>query len=1117
MAPGPDGSPAESPLDVERVEWFSSSPEALEVRVSGRWRGTPQTEHVELLVDDAGDRRRFRAVSVGVDEAGAWHARFAVPVELRARLAARLALKAGDRELSLPAASPGPADEGAAPPPATIVESTVLAERRARREGLADETLVRRAQAAEATVTTLETQLDNLEARLRDALAERDRLSGRLRAAEQREEAERRVRSEAEDERDEVAAAGERRLAELRARVRTAEEHAAALASEMDAVRREGAEAQHAAAAARAAAERAERAAAEREAAAAAQMASLAAEPGGHVQVELDHLRREAASLTGLLDAERAARGEAESRLMLQADRVAEVEATVALLEHELDRRARIQTNVQVELEELREALVRVRAQAEEESSRQGGARRALEELKVTATGLRERIASLEATERQARAELRDAQAQLESRGRELARARADLELAQSDLATARAAEDSRAAALREAERIVVAVRREASELQARLDEERRRRFEVEAMLRAELERERETFGAAVAGVEAELRARIAAERNAFEAQAASIEAMVGELRVRLASAGDELEGRIEGERRLRDEALAERDAALADADRIKLEVAADLERAASERDELLGRLLVVERELADARRDAEQHAHDVGSELAGRLAEAETERDRLASELERLRQEVAAAAERETVIEALVADVVGMASALREDFGGALEQLAGQIEGEVASLRAQLEEERTARWVAEQELAAERDRGVAVARPAIVESLTRTELEVTRRELAAAQEQLAAERARSDDSREQASQLVHDLEAAWSRLKVREEEPVVEESAISPPEEESAVEELQAAESAVEAPPAVEEPPAEEPAVAEPAVAEPVAEEPVADDAAVEEPPAEDAAWPAGAWTAPPPGAALLTPRVVDPRRRRPTPWLAPAIGRLSAGDEAAAARLLVALLPAQAGLVRDPVSYGLTIDGHGTYRVDVRPEWAEAQQRLSADALGTVDVALAGTVGALAPLAAGGAPRRLRNVRVEGRKRRIRKLLRARRAPLDLAELAARGIHPDPALMLAVVAAAVDPAWTTGHRFSVVYAVTGEEPVEVEVRDGAPLAVASAARERTYPPAATVSLRRDALIPLLTRVAPPPGERALVAGNQHAIAVLHSWFDQAQGLPQD
>src|SRR5262249_55667418 len=152
---------------------------------------------------------------------GVWRASFTVPIELRPRLERNLAMEAGGAEVGLPAASAGPADESSAPPPATVVDRTVLDERRARRFEGAEESLVRRAQAAEATASTLRTQLETLEQRLREAVEERAAVARALRAARQREEAERRVRLEAGEERDAVRADADRRVVSLRARLST--------------------------------------------------------------------------------------------------------------------------------------------------------------------------------------------------------------------------------------------------------------------------------------------------------------------------------------------------------------------------------------------------------------------------------------------------------------------------------------------------------------------------------------------------------------------------------------------------------------------------------------------------------------------------------------------------------------------------------------------------------------------------------------------------------------------------------------------------------------------------------------------------------------------------------
>src|SRR4051812_44533508 len=226
------GAEAESPLDVDRVEWIPATPETVRVRVVGRWRGAPPAVAPVLLVGDLS----FAADEHGIVD-GAWRASFSVPIEIRSRLDRRLGLRGGDAEVGRPAASAGPADEASAPPPGEVVGRGVLDERRARRFEGVEGSLVRRAEAAEAEAATLRTQLEHLEQRLREAGAER--------------------------ESDRAA------IADLRERVAAAERLAASLAREMDAVRREGAEALEAAVGARREAEAAAQSALEREAEAA--------------------------------------------------------------------------------------------------------------------------------------------------------------------------------------------------------------------------------------------------------------------------------------------------------------------------------------------------------------------------------------------------------------------------------------------------------------------------------------------------------------------------------------------------------------------------------------------------------------------------------------------------------------------------------------------------------------------------------------------------------------------------------------------------------------------------------------------------------------------------------
>src|SRR4051794_14471725 len=165
-----------------------------------------------------------------------------------------------------------------------------------------------------------------------------------------------------------------------------------------------------------------------------------------------------------------------------------------------------------------------------------------------------------------------------------------------------------------------------------------------------------------------------------------------------------------------------------------------------------------------------------------------------------------------------------------------------------------------------------------------------------------------------------------------------------------------------------------------------------------------------------------------------------------------------------------------------------------------------------GDVDVRVAGPPAVLAPLVAGGAGWRLKGARVSGRRRRLWPLLRARRAPVALEEIALLGVPVDPALLLRALAAAIEPEGTSGDAFSVVYEIGGaaQGTVHVAVADGAPVAVAPG--RPVGVPAATLIVPRDALTALLARLEPPAGEAPLVLGDAAAVERLHGWFDRAQ-----
>jgi len=200
-------------------------------------------------------------------------------------------------------------------------EGDLLAERRARRTAESGEhALMLRAEAAEATVRTLETHVASLQQRLGDAEQEGRRIfdllgaeraprpGGRsdfvqppspsrdatlereLQRASQREYAEQRLRVEAEDRSAEVQRESRAEIERLRRRLGASEREAEALGARLEVVERELAEAEQAAATERAALLRAERA----------------------LKARVSELEGAALQMHGALEAERAARRRAE-------------------------------------------------------------------------------------------------------------------------------------------------------------------------------------------------------------------------------------------------------------------------------------------------------------------------------------------------------------------------------------------------------------------------------------------------------------------------------------------------------------------------------------------------------------------------------------------------------------------------------------------------------------------------------------------------------------------------------------------------------------------------------------------------------------------------------------
>ena len=204
-------------------------------------------------------------------------------------------------------------------------EGDLLAERRARRAAESGEhALMLRAEAAEATVRTLETHVASLQQRVREAEEERQRaaeaseaeqappsaagwrspapsaeeIERELRRVSQREYAEQRLRIEAEDRCVEVEHEGRTEIDRLSLRLSASEREARALTARLEIMQRELAEAEQGAA---------------------AELDDLRAQAAqraeGELQTRLSELERRTVEISGGLDAERAARLRAERLL----------------------------------------------------------------------------------------------------------------------------------------------------------------------------------------------------------------------------------------------------------------------------------------------------------------------------------------------------------------------------------------------------------------------------------------------------------------------------------------------------------------------------------------------------------------------------------------------------------------------------------------------------------------------------------------------------------------------------------------------------------------------------------------------------------------------------------
>ncbi len=246
-----------------------------------------------------------------------------------------------------------------------------------------------------------------------------------------------------------------------------------------------------------------------------------------------------------------------------------------------------------------------------------------------------------------------------------------------------------------------------------------------------------------------------------------------------------------------------------------------------------------------------------------------------------------------------------------------------------------------------------------------------------------------------------------------------------------------------------------------------------------------------------------------------LGPERRSGVAWLAGAVDLLAAEDIRAAGAFLLSLLPDAARTLDEDLTYDIDLDGVGAYRVALRGDTGAVTPRGEEDADGEAAFRVSGPVARLATLGAGGAPRRLGGaVRVHGSRKALRRLLKARRVPVDLGDLAAGEVVPEPDLLLRALAVAVRPTWNGDNDFAVSVDVPDREPITVVAEPGKRLHVVGA------PPSggavrAVLTTSPAALLALLGRVAPPEDDDAWLSGEDEVMDSLLELLDRAQGLP--
>jgi ribonucleoside-diphosphate reductase beta chain len=239
-------------------------------------------------------------------------------------------------------------------------------------------------------------------------------------------------------------------------------------------------------------------------------------------------------------------------------------------------------------------------------------------------------------------------------------------------------------------------------------------------------------------------------------------------------------------------------------------------------------------------------------------------------------------------------------------------------------------------------------------------------------------------------------------------------------------------------------------------------------------------------------------------------------------AFREMARSDPDLAARLVLMSLPVAAKRIHGDLTYELTVQGWGTYRIAKHNGSASVEEHPERPDMDRpepgVDFTMTMDARTLAQMAAGANPARLMlegRLRIRGKRRRALKLRAMAEGELDLAEVLRDGAEIDPDLLYRSLEYLIDPDWTKGHKFTIVYEIEGSGSWQVEVRDGNRVTVATGRPSGN--PDATARLSAETFNSLLTGALTPTEamQRNLttIEGKIYPVTLLGRWMERAQG----